>query len=184
MWKISQQESVEGKKKIQIEPFPPGRTRGLSRFVSMYLSSQPVLPSQVTDRRLGTAAVGVLVTCRVWGVVCELTLVRSGPVELSSSSDFDWTWPALREAFEGGVPCSDPQLEVPAWPSPGDLVWRSVPKSSFGCSDDQTRRCVWIRLRYRHHRYYLHGILCIPSAWGAFKPQFILWCGKAFLRGI
>ena len=61
------------------EPFPPNRTRRRRRCVSISLSSQPVLPSHVTDRRLGTAAVGDLVTWRD-GFVCELTLLRSGPV--------------------------------------------------------------------------------------------------------
>ena len=67
------------------EPFPPGQTRAVSRLVSKYLSFQPVLPSQVTDRPLGTAVVGVVATYTV-GVVCELTFVRSGPEGLSFSS--------------------------------------------------------------------------------------------------
>ena len=87
-----------------VEPFPPNRTRRRSRCVSIYLSSQPVLPFLVTDRRLGTAAVGVLVTWRVEVLFCELTLVRSDPGQFSSSWDFNWVRPALRGALEGGVP--------------------------------------------------------------------------------
>ena len=52
---------------VDSEPFPPGQTRRLSRLVSNYLSFQPVFPSKVTNRPLGTAVVGVVATCRVGG---------------------------------------------------------------------------------------------------------------------
>ena len=68
---------------------PDSSNSRLCRVGSMNLSSQPFLPSQFTDRRFGTTALGILVTCRL-GVVCDLTLVSSGTVELSSSPDFNW----------------------------------------------------------------------------------------------
>jgi hypothetical protein len=54
---------------VHLEPFPPNRTRRPPRCVSIYLSSQPVLPYHVTDRRLGTAAVVIFMTWRVGGVL-------------------------------------------------------------------------------------------------------------------
>ena len=147
---------------VDAELFPPNRTRRRPRCMLIYLSSQPVLPSQVTDRRLGTAAVEVLVTWMV-GVVlwADLSKVWSGRASLllgtSTGPDLHWG-ERLRVAYHIFRSAAGGPGMALSWWFGFELGYQ---RGSFGSSGDHARRCMRIRWRYRHHRYDLYGILCI-----------------------